>query len=292
MSYSILCRNIYLSDGELIVPEYIKKIPDDKFYHNRNFKTIYFEPRDFALTIGNRSFFECWLKELIIPPFVELIKSEAFQNNSNLKSLSFAPRPANNILTIEDCAFMYCGITGELMIPPFITEIGNRTFHHCNINKLIIPATVKKIGKYAFSSNQHLSVVIFEPRYDILIIKDRAFSDCNIAELIIPPDIDVDHRAFELSGAKKVVIPKHMLTLKEKIFIFGKKHIDIDFSEYCGAEHNKQRRKEFVKYIQQIKMKNIQKEPRSALLSKKIKTFSIILANVRIDWARHISSFI
>jgi len=226
---------------ELIIPKYITKIGSYSFKQNCNLTEIIFEPRDnnLSLTIENGVFGGCDLEKLTIPPFITSIGATAFIENKNLTSIEFEPR--DNIpefsklkLVINPTAFEYCNITGELVIPSFVTNIGgfsfatNRNltsikfeprdcnlvigqyaFCACNITgELKIPNLVSDIERGAFARNYNLTSIKFETE-DELNIGNYAFYKCNIQKLIIPPFIkNIGHYVFAKNDQLlKITIP-------------------------------------------------------------------------------------
>ena len=64
-----------------------------------------------------------------------------------------------------------------LVIPGIITEIEQGTFNGVNARKIVIPGSVKIIGKDAFSNNTTLEEVVIED--GVKEIGESAFSDCS-----------------------------------------------------------------------------------------------------------------
>jgi len=230
---------------ELIIPKFITKIGSYSFKQNCNLAEIIFEPRDnnLSLTIENGAFGGCDLETLTIPPFITSIGACAFIENKNLTSIEFEIRD-NNIsessnlkLVINPTAFEYCNITGELVIPSFVTNIGGFSFaanknltsikfepRDCNLvigqyafcacnitGELKIPNLVSDIERGAFANNKNLTSIKFETE-DELNIGNYAFYKCNIKELIIPPFIkNIGHSVFANNNQlSKITIPTHI----------------------------------------------------------------------------------
>lgn len=108
----------------------------------------------------------------------------------------------------------YKGEDSEVAIPKEIneipiTEIGEGAFkENKNIEKLIIPSSIKTIGKYAFYGCTSLKTIEFSQ--GLLNIGKLAFSSCRLLEDLKLPDTlnIIDEFAFsECSSLKKIDIP-------------------------------------------------------------------------------------
>lgn len=97
-----------------------------------------------------------------------------------------------------------------IYIPEGVTRIGDGAFRHqINIRKIILPKTLKSIGKYAFSDCYDLVEVIFNE--GIEQIGEGAFYGCDgIEEVSIPGTIKkIDNYAFYRCGSlRNVTIEK------------------------------------------------------------------------------------
>lgn len=312
--------NIIIQNRVLIVPSTIRKIEYEQFYKNKDFTSIYFEPRvnNLRLVIGKNAFYGGALTELTIPSFVSLIDEDAFSENKNLTSLIFEPRENNLSLLIKSGAFYSCDITGELIIHNFIIKnersdnifcynkrltsivfeprndrlpfiIGDCEFGGCGIKEIIIPCFVTTIRDNAFIGNPLISI-IFEPRiayYEELIIDKSVFLSCILLEeLIIPPFIKIKKHAFkECLNLSYVITP--VLTDEKKEKIFGKDWNKIYFTEYYGIEHNTNRRIDMVLYLDRVKeiVSNMRKK-------NTIQSFITVAANAKKVWEMHIATFL
>ena len=60
---------------------------------------------------------------------------------------------------IADRAFAYCSKLQKAHIPNGVESIGYETFYECDLKKVVIPKSVKRIGRSAFSTNTWLTEV-------------------------------------------------------------------------------------------------------------------------------------
>ena len=56
-----------------------------------------------------------------------------------------------SVKSIEDCAFWYCTHLKSVIILDGVTSIGDWAFAHSGANLIVLPNSIKSIGKYAFS---------------------------------------------------------------------------------------------------------------------------------------------
>ncbi len=82
--------------------------------------------------------------------------------------------------------------TGTYAIPSGITEIPAEVLQGSALTKVVIPATVTKIGKSAFADSKNLAFVVFESSTtraaeQNLVIEAKAFAGCSsLANIILP----------------------------------------------------------------------------------------------------------
>lgn len=136
----------------LTLPEGIKKIEEHAF-NNGNLKNINFPS---SLTeIGRSAFFNNSLSHIIIPGSVKHIGESAFQSNSGqyieLKE---------GVIEIGESAFKRCYIT-DLLLPKTLKVIGRSAFncYGSNLTELILPTGLERIGAYAFYGHRNLKSI-------------------------------------------------------------------------------------------------------------------------------------
>lgn len=122
---------------------------------------------------------DCKLKE---------IKESTFSNDKKLREINFC----HSILKIGHSAFMWCSCIESLSLPSSLIEIGEEAFnmssfggdkHESGLTDIVFPASLKKIGKSAFSYHQGLSNVAFNAYIED--IGERAFFECsNLKNLV------------------------------------------------------------------------------------------------------------
>ena len=118
--------------------------------------------------IGDYAFCYCLaLQEVVMPDSVTTIGHSAFSRCYSLRDIHLP----SSLRTVETCAFQYAVYgTQELVFPNGIESIGTSAFiggkdEHFNLNfssqleKVVIPGTIKKVRQAAFANNQSLKEI-------------------------------------------------------------------------------------------------------------------------------------
>lgn len=131
--------------GTLSLPDSVKTVGESAFYQCEGFTGLKLpagltkiEMRSFAHMYGLQT-------EVVIPEGVTEIGESAF-------SCSYMPsvRLPSTLKKIEKQAFQFAGLT-KITLPNGLETIGDEAFDCWNVNKaIVIPASVKSIGKNAF----------------------------------------------------------------------------------------------------------------------------------------------
>lgn len=159
--------------------------------------------------IGREAFKECSLTgELHLPNNLELIGQSAFENAGyfvgglklpdkitklygwtfySTKGAFSGNLDLNNVIEFGEFEFSYCHFTGELEIPDG-TIIIPASFMEIRagqgLSKVVIPASLKKIGKFAFYC-QNIENIVFQD--GLLAVEYMAFASCDrIKKIEIP----------------------------------------------------------------------------------------------------------
>lgn len=164
ISTSVYLGNGIFSDCSNLYNVYIwsiEDIGDNSFYNCNNLKSVKvskslnhigtsafenctnlesIEFLDDLEVIGVRAFKNCTnLTEVNISEQVYLINYEAFSGCIGLSKITFESREKQAPVTslrIEDKAFAKCSTTENLVIPEFVTSLGNGAFENVNLNKV------------------------------------------------------------------------------------------------------------------------------------------------------------
>ena len=127
--------NLYLNGElvhDLIIPDEVVEIKQYVFYNCTNLTSIQ------------------------LPDHIEKIGREAFANCVNLSHINLP----QNLKIISENAFYACSaLTGDLIIPDGVTEIGGRAFMSCNFSTITIPEKIETIGLEAFVNGKKLEAI-------------------------------------------------------------------------------------------------------------------------------------
>lgn len=122
----------------------------------------------------------------------------------------------------------------ELDIPSTVTAIKNFTFNNViRFDKVIIPNTIKSIGRCAFSGCTDLSQVYFLSGQTLESIGDDAFQGCiNLLEIGLPSTINKLGGAFRnCTNLETVNIPENIIEISDYTFYNCSKLADISIPE-------------------------------------------------------------
>ena len=209
---------------------------------------------DGVTTIGKNAFFSNKkLTSIKLPPSVNTIEDYAFYNCSNLEEINLDNVTRKGNRALEGIAFgrysyadsingyMFFQLRGKeailnhtrdntpskVTIPSTfeykgktytVTEIGDMAFSSNNdIESVSIPATVRIIGKGAFSDCSRLKKVIISN--GLTTIQDQAFANCSSLENIkLPSTLEyIGIAAFTRSGLKSLEIPASVTAMGRNI---------------------------------------------------------------------------
>lgn len=187
----------------------LKRIYDDAFLRCVSLTGTLTLPETLTY-IGREAFKDCSLTgELHLPNNLECIGGSAFENAgyfvgglklpdkiTKLYGSTFYSSPKgafsgnldlNNVIEFGECEFSYCHFTGELEIPDG-TIIIPASFMEIRagqgLSKVVIPASLKKIGKFAFYC-QNIENIVFQD--GLLAVEYMAFASCDrIKKIEIP----------------------------------------------------------------------------------------------------------
>ena len=160
------------------------------------------------------------ITSVVIPKSVTEIESDAFELAKELLSITVDPdNPVycdiDGVLYSKDKTILVCYPRGrqdtELVIPDYVTEIGNKAFYKCeSLTSVILPGHVTKIGAAAFGSSGLTSI---DFPNNLKSIGVHAFANCNgLTSLVIPEGVtDIQPNTFgSCKNLKSVRIPRSM----------------------------------------------------------------------------------
>ncbi len=112
---------------------------------------------------------------------VTSIGDNAFKGCTGLTQVVFADAASvaeGHALTIGDSAFEDCYYLADIVLPAYLTEIGNRAFVECSrsLTEITVPGSVKTVGNEAFTICRSLVTVTFEEGVET--IGKEVFKNC------------------------------------------------------------------------------------------------------------------
>ncbi len=130
------------------------------------------------------------------------------QEYSNLQGKSYRVIFPLKLTSILNSAFSSTAIK-VLNLPPKLEYIGTDAFSSNNLLvDLVIPNSVTKIGRSAFSDNGQLLSVRFSSESKLKTIGCKAFSNCHLLKnIVLPPNlIKIDVNAFSKANSLQSVV--------------------------------------------------------------------------------------
>ncbi len=170
------------------------------------------------LSIEEACFKDCSnLTKVSLPGSLETIPKYCFELAKSLADVTLG----EGIRVIDDYAFALNGFyTSEgslysLTLPSTIEEIGYKAFVNTKIKEIVLPASLDKLGKYAFYECRKLSRVEFRCALDTL--PERVLDHCyNLSEIVFPPGLKVIGKyALADCGLPYLTIPEGVEVIEE-----------------------------------------------------------------------------
>jgi len=227
---------IYADSGSGVMKDYTKTSRAPWYNDRSSIKWIVVE--NSVTHIGDYAFYECSnVTKFSLGKYLKSIGEGAFYNCSS-DSVSFESLPTY-LETIEDYAFYGCKVYSSITIPATTTSIGSRAFenfaaksfdvaynnpnykdqnglllskdgteliaypHAATSTTFTIPATLEKIGPYAFGTNSTLTKVNMDisGNDQLIEIGEGAFSGCTaLATVTLPASLKlIKQNAFSCS---------------------------------------------------------------------------------------------
>lgn len=144
------CKNLV----EVKLPKTIKIIDQGAFQNCVSLTEIIL-PENLE-NIGQYAFQNCSFTEIVIPSSVKNIGRNSFSGCSKLLEIKINDAP----VSIDNDAFSGISSLVSLDLGNKITSIGNKAFGYYNLEKFIMPDSVKFLGDSVFERSENLKEVI------------------------------------------------------------------------------------------------------------------------------------
>ena len=151
-------------------------IPDATYAKQEQLEWVRFSPS--LKEIGTRAFAECGMLgyghgALKLPAGLEVVGDGAFAGCYHLSGIELP----DSVTNLGVWAFAECSALRSAVLPSGLTEIPDGLFYQDRIQRIKIPNGVKRIGRYAFASNNLLTEVEFPEGMEEIC--DYAFYGCS-----------------------------------------------------------------------------------------------------------------
>jgi hypothetical protein len=131
-------------------------------------------PKDGSVTsLGTHCFYYMPITSIEIPTSISTVSSNAFAHCEKLHEVILP----NTIRKLDSTCFAWCYRLTEIDLPEGLTDILTYVFNSCNLENVVIPASIKTVSEKSFGSISTLRTVTFKKSTDghIPFIHQRAF---------------------------------------------------------------------------------------------------------------------
>lgn len=177
--------------GNVVLPDTIRFIGESAFYQS-SLETITIPSS--VIRLGEWAFAETCISSIVIPNHIRRIPAHIFEDCQDLHTVIIqrAKRIGNGAFSgcsqlsniylpdtlkaIGDGAFDGCDELKNIYLPDTLEEIGEEAFYFTGIKRLIVPASVRSIGKGALPGNgTHVAILGDETEMDSCNVDDNRF---------------------------------------------------------------------------------------------------------------------
>lgn len=170
----------------------------------------HFRVPDGVHSIGTGAFRGSGLQQIAVPDCVEEIREAAFADCRDLAGVTFGE--GSHLREISSRTFCGCTSLRTICLPEGVREIRDAAFAGSGVERVVLPASLRRIGPHAFSGCASLREVVFlddDGAGVPLEIAAFSFCECStLAEVQFPERlVSIGRSAFEKSGLVSVTIP-------------------------------------------------------------------------------------
>lgn len=122
-----------------------------------------------------------------------------------------------NFIIEKDILKKYNGMETDVIVPEGIREIAESAFSGCQMERISLPASLKKIGKYAFFGTHNLKSVTIPD--GVTTIGKGAFCGSWIETVVLPKKLkSIGEETFSLSKLREIIFPNGLKTIGNSAF--------------------------------------------------------------------------
>ena len=185
---------------EIAIPNGVETLGNYAFYGCSALATVTLGTQERSSsslkTIGDYAFAETAVKSVVLPDGVSTLGNYAFNKCASLATVSLG----NSLTAIGEYAFSDCEKLESVTFGSALETIGERAFFKVKISSLVLPATVRTIGDWAFYNNP-LTTITFND--GLQSIGSRAFYGVSVQTLNIPNSV-TELGSYAFSGCKSL----------------------------------------------------------------------------------------
>lgn len=130
-------------------------------------------------------------RQVIIEEGVTVIPHKAFIGCKNIERVIFA----DTVTLIKDCAFQSCEKLACIKLSVNLECIRKWAFADCNLSSVFVPQSFREIQRYAFASNENLSILQVSQGTEL---DDDCIDDTKLAEFV-PSETDPSTRVKNIN---------------------------------------------------------------------------------------------
>ncbi len=156
------------------------------------------------------------LEKVVLPANLQKISENAFNGCTSLTSVNVP----DTVTSIDSYAFMDCEKLTSINYPKSITYSGYRVFEGAGIKTLTVKEGITTLPKYAFQCAKNIEKIVLPST--LKEIGEYAFEDCySLTSVNIPDSVEtIGHRAFQNAKSLTYInYPKNLSWIGSSVFV-------------------------------------------------------------------------
>ena len=166
---------------EVYLPATLQRIQREAFYRTR-LAHVDLSACDRLTEIGSHAFRQTPLKTVELPASISTVGWGAFAETL-LEAVDLGA--CTRLTDLEGSTFADCRHLQDVVLPPRLQHIGNRTFRNTALQSCTFPSSLRSIGTHAFKDTLLKSVHLAACRH----IDEYAFENVPCTTVVLPPSL-------------------------------------------------------------------------------------------------------